>query len=60
MNTKTKIEVHELDGCDEDDAVLIIKNHWHFRRYVVIGANGSYFTVVASDLIKAIENATNV
>ena len=62
MEVTTTIRVAELDGKEttvEDNLNLIVKSHWNHNRLVDIEIAGHTYTVVASMLTKAIENAQN-
>ena len=62
MNVINKIKVYEIDGDDniKYDTSIEVKSHWTFKRFIVLNIFGKEITVVAEDLEKAIENATNV
>jgi len=65
VETINTIHVYEVDGAElnsfkSDKPSVIIKNHWNRSEFVVIEMNGAKYTVLASDLHKAICNAQNV
>ena len=57
---KVKCKLNSYDSLDKtrDDA-LTVQNHWNSNRLVVLKIGNEEVTVNASDLIKAINNATN-
>ena len=62
MDVINKIKVYEIDGDDniKNDTSIEIKSHWTFRNFIVLDIFGKEITVVAEDLERAIQNATNV
>jgi hypothetical protein len=70
MDVVNKIKIYEVDGEEAiaDDRVLIVSSDWDNNKMINIQLeNGStippkqssFFTVDASELRRAIENATN-
>lgn len=62
MKVKNEITIYEVNGKEIsglDRPVVSIENHWSRSSFVVIVVNGTSVTVPASDLRKAIQNATN-
>ena len=67
INVRNEIKVYELHGRPVDDTVLsatiiplfFVASHWNENSKVIITLGGEMVTVVASDLIAAIKNATN-
>ena len=66
--TINKVNVHEINGTDctiTDKCYLKVVNHWNIDRLVKLsihinGKKSTTVTVCASQLEKAIRNATNV
>jgi hypothetical protein len=62
VDTTAKIEVYEISDevCPANKKVeLVVQSHWNRKELVKISAqNGITFTVVASDLIDAIERCS--
>jgi len=65
IEVKNYVELYELNGKSltgirSDKTSLLVESHWNRNEFVIlkIGDNDS-FTVSASDLISAINNATN-
>lgn len=64
IDSTNVIEVYEVDG-EEIKGLKSLKpsvtvtNHWNRKEFVVIVIDNKRVTVVANDLIKAIENAQN-
>ena len=63
--SKIKV-VNEIDIYEEDDEdvatrdkILRIESHWHMNDRVVLIIGKKRYTLIAQDLKKAIENATN-
>lgn len=61
MNVKNEINIYEKNGKDviAERAAVTIKSHWSRDEFVVLVVDGTSVTVSASDLRKAIQNATN-
>lgn len=63
MKIETKIQVYEIDSeeiTELDYPVITIKNHHDQSLTVNLQCeDGKVYNVLAKDLIKAIENATN-
>lgn len=60
IQVKNEITVYEIDGKESfNHPPLVILSHWNFNERVTIEFEGKKITVIASDLRKAIENATN-
>ena len=60
---ETKIKIYEVNGEEtkiNKDPHLSVRSHWNYHDFVVISFDDdNEITVVADDLIKAIENAKN-
>lgn len=58
---ESKVQVYELNGVTTapSEFEVTVTNHRAFRDRVNITINGNTYTVVASDLEKAITNAKN-
>ncbi len=58
-----EVKVYEVDGKEAkhspSDEPVIVSSHWNYRDRVVLTLNGKSVTVLADDLEKAINNATN-
>lgn len=54
------IEINQSDVIIGDPRKLQVLSHWNRRDLVRITLGGDEFTVVGEDLIKAVQNATNV
>ena len=67
IKVSNEVTVYELCGTPTDSSRLLatiiplftVESHWNEREKVVITIGGETVTVVASDLIAAIKNATN-
>lgn len=61
METKNELKVCELDGKETNtDGTIVIKSHWNRKRMlVVIRIMGHEYTVLADELMRAIENCKN-
>lgn len=62
MSVINKVPVYEIDGNDDikDNPSIEVKSHWNYKNLIVLNIFGKEITVVAKDLEKAIQNATNV
>jgi hypothetical protein len=64
MKVTNEIKVYELDNKGsfpgDDELCLLVKAHWNRDSMVVLEIGGHAYTVVAEELKKAINNATNV
>lgn len=64
MKVINEIQIYELNGVElqglakEKDHIKV-ESHWNRSSFVVINYSGTKFTVLASELRKAIDNATN-
>lgn len=62
MKTVNEIKVYEVDGTETKGLhppELHVSNHWNLSRMVVLWIGGKKYTVLASELKRAIDNATN-
>lgn len=59
METTVTINVYEINGEDVTDKKMGVKSHWNRDDFVDIKINGKIYTVLALELKKAIDNATN-
>ena len=62
IEVNQKIQVYEEDGFDisiGEDKTIGIESHWDDDSLVTIVIGSKSYTVNASDLERAIENATN-
>lgn len=62
MKTESKIEIYEINGTESkpvERPVIIVRNHWNRRNFVVIEIDDKNYTVEAGELNRAIENAKN-
>lgn len=63
MKVVNTLQVYEVNGDevrDIDHPVVKIKSHWNYTDRVVIETpNGEKFTVLSSNLVKAVRNAEN-
>lgn len=62
MKVENEIKVYEIDGEETGlgkSILMKISSHWNRSSYVIIKINNKEYTVLASELSKAIENATN-
>ena len=58
-----KIEIYEINNSDVsigENLELVIENHWNLKARVILKYKDESITVLAKDLIKAIENAQNI
>lgn len=59
MNISSKIRVYEHNEVETDTDHLFVRSHWNSNRLVVLDFGSKKVTVSASDLKRAIDNATN-
>jgi len=59
VEVKQKIDILEVDDNSVSDVQLTVNSHWQCEEYVVLGIGGKEYTVNASALLMACENATN-
>lgn len=62
MKVISRIRVYEKDGKElsaGSDESIEVRSHWNYRDRAVLVIDDKTYTIVASDLKKAIENATN-
>lgn len=63
MEVESRIRVYEIDGNSEvyhQDMFMSIKNKWNEnRKVIIVTPKGDSYTVLASELKKAIVNAEN-
>jgi hypothetical protein len=64
MKIETRIDPVEIDGGEisglpKDSDQVSVSAHWNVNRFVVILFHGVSVTVLAKDLTRAIQNATN-
>lgn len=63
LKTTTRVEIYAIDDVETksiDRPMIDVLNHWNDRACIVLVIDGVGYTVVASDLAKAIRNGTNV
>ena len=62
MKSSNVIDVYEKDGEETEGLTkptIEVVNHWNRKEFVVLNVGGKKYTVLASDLERAINNATN-
>ena len=64
MKVINEINIYEIDEVEvksiENETQLSIKSHWNYGdRIILKGLDNKEITVIASELIRAINNATN-
>ena len=66
MKVKTEVNVYEQNGQEVEhvvgkkDVLITVESHWNRKAFVVIvSPTGKRFTVVGSELRRAIDNAQN-
>ena len=59
METTVTINVYEIDEEEVIDQKMEVQSHWNRDDFVDIKINGKTYTVLALELKKAIDNATN-
>lgn len=63
MTIVTKIDCYELDGRETkaERPQIIVSSHWNMNDRIILRASdgGNSYTVIADDLIRAIQNAQN-
>jgi len=66
IKVTNEVEPYERNGDDFEcglkskKPIIKVESHWNRQEFVIIQiADGDSFTVVASDMIAAINNATN-
>lgn len=63
MQVDTKIEAYEVNGKDTaagQEVYVHICSHWCYDDRVVLNVGDKTFTLIAVDIKKAVDNATNV
>jgi len=64
IKTTNEIEVYEQNGSEckglrSDKPFLIIKDHWNRKDFVVLVIDEKSVTILARDLIAAVNNSIN-
>lgn len=67
MKVSNELKIYELNGrtpqsnseLNITESTLLIESHWNYQDRVVINFNGQQITLLAIDLLKAINNASN-
>lgn len=63
IKVESEIEVYEVDGIDtkpgNDGEKVYVMSHWNRRELIVLKYKEKKLTILACDLINAINNATN-
>lgn len=52
-------KVREYPDKDRPYETIAVRNHWNYRDRCVLEIGGKSYTVLADDLRRAIDNATN-
>jgi len=63
MKVETRVECYEVDGTETPvmgDVSIAVLSHWNRDNMVVLKLGSKSYTVVGSQLERAIRNATNV
>ena len=59
MKIKIEVNIYEIDGKDKRiPGAIIVRSHWNRDNMIVLEADGTKYTVNASDLRKAIDRST--
>lgn len=62
IKVQSVMNIYEIDGKDTSGLELpklTVASHWNRNNFVVLEVGGKRYTVEASDLRAAIQNATN-
>ena len=62
IKVTNEVKIYEVDGGDVPAILgksLVVESHWNNNERVNLCINAKVYTVIASDLKAAIENATN-
>lgn len=62
MKIETKLEIYEVEGKETvmiHRPVLSVQSHWNDNKLIEVTVDGKRVTVVAKDLKRAVDNATN-
>jgi hypothetical protein len=62
MKVKNELQVYEQDGKEIkgiEYPIVKIESHWNYKDRVVVEIDGKKVTLIADDLRRAIDNATN-
>lgn len=54
-----EIDGEEVKGLPKDSDQLVVTAHWNRNSLVILSFRGKAITVVASELVRAIQNARN-
>lgn len=63
ISVANRITVYEVNGKEGEPSVprpeITVTSHWNRNNFVTIEIEGQRYTVVANDLLAAIQNAKN-
>ena len=62
LKTETKVDIYEVNGEEQKQLTLptlSVNRHWNHREWVVVRIGGKSYTVNASELERAIANASD-
>ena len=62
MHVQNKLQIYEINGSDVPvgkEPKLLVESHWSIKNRIVLSVGGKKITVIADDLRRAIDNATN-
>lgn len=62
IDVTSKVKVYEIDGLETkplENINIEVHNHWNITDFVVLTVDGKQYTVLADQLHRAIQNATN-
>lgn len=61
LEISNKVDVYEIDGEEVDDRTIEVNSHWQISNsFIILKIKGQAYTIDSSDLIKAINNASNI
>lgn len=64
VKVRSDIQVYEIDGTEVTvglpDQIMTVESHWNRNEMVILSFGERKVTISASDLEKAIKNATNL
>lgn len=54
-----EVDGSEVNGLKSSKKLLAVESHWNRNEFVILDYDGKSITVLARDLISAINNSTN-
>lgn len=62
IKVESKVPIYEINGVETKELntkYIPVSSHWNYRDRIVLEIAGISYTIIASDLHKAIDNAVN-